>query len=400
MYRSRKVIGILAVATLAVSACTQGGSSPTAPAGGSASSGQTSVGVLKIAGINALSGQSASYGTRTQNGASLRVKSINDAGGFTDDCGNKYTIAMDIHDMGEDRQQAIALQRGVADDAGTRSYYRSQQLRGLVAMTPVAAQVKVPIIGMGIAPIPEWNKYAYRMTYTVGLGLKIVLNKLHDIDPFDKLAIIYDQSQDSQKAAHDVTLALADEVGYDVVADQSFRVGDQDFSTQLAVVRDSGASWVAVFASTGELPKIVLQMRDLGIDATIFTSSGAFQDPKIWDASSGAIEGGYDWSPFDIGSDDPETVALVKAYKDAYPDDQATVNVVWGWDAVGLIVDAVTKTCSATDREAFVEALGHNGGFEGVGGTITFENPPSGENLTPSVVVTRTTGRGEFDVVE
>ena len=44
--------------------------------------------------------------------------------------------------------------------------------------------------------------------------------------------------------------------------------------------------------------------------------------------------------------------------------------------------------------------LGKTDGFQGIGGKITFKNPPTGENLTPGVILTKTTGRGEFEVVE
>ena len=44
--------------------------------------------VVKLAGINALTDQSAAYGTRSHHGAQLAAKLLNDAGGFKDSCGN------------------------------------------------------------------------------------------------------------------------------------------------------------------------------------------------------------------------------------------------------------------------------------------------------------------------
>src|SRR5919198_1062357 len=53
--------------------------------------------------VNALTGQAGSYGTRSIHGAELAAKQINEAGGFTDDCGNRYTIKLSVWDMANSR---------------------------------------------------------------------------------------------------------------------------------------------------------------------------------------------------------------------------------------------------------------------------------------------------------
>src|SRR5712691_12710967 len=54
---------------------------------------------------NALSGMAGSYGTRSIHGVELAAKHLNDAGGFTDACGNKYTIKLSVWDMANSREQ-------------------------------------------------------------------------------------------------------------------------------------------------------------------------------------------------------------------------------------------------------------------------------------------------------
>jgi hypothetical protein len=53
--------------------------------------------------VNALTGQAGSYGTRAIHGAELAAKHLNDAGGFTDTCGNTYTIKLSVWDMANSR---------------------------------------------------------------------------------------------------------------------------------------------------------------------------------------------------------------------------------------------------------------------------------------------------------
>src|SRR2546426_10627301 len=55
--------------------------------------------------VNALTGQAGSYGTRSIHGVELAAKHLNDAGGFTDTCGNIYTIKLSVWDMANSREQ-------------------------------------------------------------------------------------------------------------------------------------------------------------------------------------------------------------------------------------------------------------------------------------------------------
>jgi hypothetical protein len=59
-------------------------------------------------------------------------------------------------------------------------------------------------------------------------------------------------------------------------------------------------------------------------------------------------------------------------------------------------VEAVKKTCSATDREAFRDALAKTN-FNALGGQVIFDNPrdnAKGENRTGTIIVNQVTGRG------
>src|SRR5712692_1240810 len=72
--------------------------------------------VVHLYQVNALTGQAGSYGTRSIHGVELAATHLNDAGGFTDTCGNTYTIKLSVWDMANSREQAIAGLRKAADD--------------------------------------------------------------------------------------------------------------------------------------------------------------------------------------------------------------------------------------------------------------------------------------------
>src|SRR5262245_27195512 len=84
--------------------------------------------------VNALTGQAGSYGTRSIHGVELSAKTLNDAGGFTDTCGNTYTIKLSLWDMANSREQAIAGLRKAADDASELAVLVSTPSTGFTAL--------------------------------------------------------------------------------------------------------------------------------------------------------------------------------------------------------------------------------------------------------------------------
>jgi ABC-type branched-subunit amino acid transport system substrate-binding protein len=52
-----------------------------------------------------------------------------------------------------------------------------------------------------------------------------------------QLAVIYDQTQDGQVRDAEVCKQLPAKLGYELVAFEAFRMGDQDFSPQITKIR-------------------------------------------------------------------------------------------------------------------------------------------------------------------
>ena len=347
--------------------------------------------------VNALTGQSASYGTRSIRGAEIASRHINEDGGFNDSCGNNYTVKLTVHDMANSREQAIAGIRKAADDSTVLASLGSTPSTGFVPMVPVAKQVKLPIIGTGTAaPIEEWNEYAFRVTITTQSAAPGFVNTLHDGYNFNRVAFIFDITQDAQRGEAEFIRDLADEVGYEIVSFEAFRAGDKDFRSQITKVMTTNPDWVGVYGATPEGTAIINQMSEMGVlgDVEIFTGSGSFNGPSWWDLTEGKVKGGVTWAAnFDLEGDDPLVRRAIETY-DANWDDGTTLFMVYGYQAVQAGVEAVKITCSATDREAFRDALATID-FDAIAGPVKFNNPrsaPNGENQAGSFIINRVSG--------
>lgn len=357
--------------------------------------------VVHFSSINAQTGQSAPYGSKVIEGVNLAGKAINEGGGFTDKCGTHYKLKITTQDMANSREQAVSLLRQATSDPSMLAVVGPSPSTGYVPMVPVAGQLKIAVIATGsAAPIKEWNPWAFRINTVSKVAVPTFMRTLKAKFDVKRVAVIYDITQDGQRGEAEFVRNAAKDVGYDIVAFEAFRVGDNDFRPQLSKIKAVRPDWLGIYGATPELAKVVNQIAELGLKATIFTGFGTFNDPVAWDLTEGRVKGGYSWSAYFALEDParPEVGKMVQAFKKEYGHDP-TLYSFYGWDAVHVYVEAVKRACTPTDRQKFRDALNTIENFPVLSGKASFKNPPEGENMTAAVIVNRTTGRGAFEVV-
>jgi branched-chain amino acid transport system substrate-binding protein len=350
--------------------------------------------------INALTGQSAQFGKRTDDAVHLLAKQINDSGGWKDSCGNNYTINIKTGDMANDPAQAVTLARQAASDSGALGIIGPTASNGYVPIVPVAGQLRIPVIGTGTgALVPNWNTYAYRVNVTSAVATPAMYKYLADTYHFKRIAIIYDIANDAYHNEADQIKGLASTLGFEVVAYQSFRTGDTSFQAQLTAIKAANPDWIAFEEPGDDLARALNQAAALGL-GSLPKSTGYddFDLPNVWDLSSGKAVNGYSWtSASSINSTDPSIQKFVADYKAALKDD-ATIYSLYGHDGLAVALDAVKRACTGTDRSKFNTALRSTQDFTGLAGAITFGND-NGENQAAKISVVQTTARGVHKVV-
>ena len=358
-----------------------------------------SAGIIKIGHVQPITGPSAAYGIRGRDGAIVAVDEINAAGGWTDAKGRKHQFEILIGDMANDPKQAITLFRQYATDAQIIASLGPTNSVGFVPLVPVAAQIKLPLIGNGSgAPIKEWNTYTYRVNPVSSLAVPILVEKVAAKENIKRLAVIYDQTQDAQAGDAEVCKQLAGKVGYEVVAFEAFRAGDQDFSPQISKIRSLRPDAIYVAAATGDGIKVVSQIREAGIDKRLITGFGSFQDPVYWDGTKGGVKGDYTWLAQDLSSPTGQLRGFLDKYNTRFPQQEATSFSTFGYDSVQALVAALKKTGEA-DRDKLAATLTGLDFTSPIGSRITFKNPPDGNNINPSVVAVQVNGRGTYVAV-
>ncbi len=348
---------------------------------------------IRFGQIEALTGPSAAYGNRGRDGARLAIEQINAAG--LQIGGTSYQLEVTLGDMANDPKQAITLLRQYAAQPDFLCAVGPTNSVGFVPIVPVAEQVQLPLIGDGSGvPLKTWNIWGYRVNPINSTGTPILLRQVVAREKIKRLAVLYDQTQDGQKADAEVCRAQAGTLGYDLVAYEAFRTGDPDFSAEIAKIRSTHPDAIFIAAAVGDGVKIVPQIKEADISVPLMTGSGSFQDPVYWDATKGVIKGGYTWISLDLQSPTAALKKFLDAYRARFNQEAASTNA-YGADAIYTMVAAL-KAAGKPDRAALREALATLDITTPIGTHILFKNPPGGDNLDPTVVPIQVNGPGTY----
>ena len=347
--------------------------------------------------VESLTGPSAAYGIRGQDGVDSAVRQLTREGGFHDKNGRVYNFKVSIGDMANDARQAITLFRQAALDSSVVAMVGPTNSVGMVPMVPIASQLHLMLMGEGGAPVKKWNPWAFRVDPIGATAIPILLKTVVGKLKIKRLAVIYDQTQDAQAGDAAVCRAMKGKLGYDLVVDEAFSTGIQDFSPQISRIKAAKPDAIFCAAATGDGVRLTAQIRAAGLDVPLMTGYGAFDDPTYWNGSKGAIKGGYTWLAQDLAGSTGALRAWFDDYNKSYKLPPTSFST-YGYDSIMCLAEVIKQT-SSTERGVMRDAMAHLDYHSPIGTHVRFNNPPSGENLSPTVAVIQITGPGQYVVV-
>jgi branched-chain amino acid transport system substrate-binding protein len=361
---------------------------------------------LHLYSINAFTGPSAPYGLRGAHGAAVAAKQINDAGGFTDNAGDRYKIKLTDFDVDDSKDQGMAGLRRAADDPSVLAVVGPSPSTVFLGLVSAVGQLKMPLISFSLAPVKSelWNPYTFRAGPThVGAVPKMIEVTTKQFG-LSRIALITDITNDSQQAEAALwrRTDLQGKYGYTIVADESFRANDMDYRPQLTKIQQANPQALDILATLQEAAKILNQMAEMGLSGKLQVIGSALNDTKAWDLTEGKVAGALGWQGAGaLGSTDPEVKRFIDDYGKLYPGESPTSFSTVGYQSMMAIVDAVKRANTATDREKFRDALAKTS-IKALGGQITWDSPrdnPMGDNRNPALEVFRINGRGTVEAI-
>lgn len=304
---------------------------------------------LVIGGSGPLTGDYATYGVSVKQGAELAVKEINANGGV-----NGTMLSLKFEDDQADPAMAVSAYATLMDGGmnvslgGTTSgaciaVTEEVKKDGLLMLTPSGSQ-------------KDCTQYdnCFRVCYMdPDLGFYSA-NFMKENNMADKIAVLYDKSNDYSAGVTDAFLKQAEAVGLNIVTQQAFTdQSNTDFSVQLGAVKSSGAQLLFMPIYAQEAAYVLTQAKKMELDVTFFGADGMDGViEKIGSENVEATEGVVLLTPYSADSNEEPTASFVKNYKESYKGATPDQFAADGYDAVYTIVEAFkTAGVKVSDKD-------------------------------------------------
>ncbi len=338
-----------------------------------------------------MTGDIAYVGTQSQRAAEMMVADINDAGGL-DVGGKKYTIELIVEDNESKAESATAAATKLIAQDLVLAIVGPQSSKQAVPTGEVCNENETPMVSpWSTNPNTTLDRpWVFRGCFLDPFQGPVAANFATDDLGFTKAAVLYDVASDYPKGLAEFFKAAWEDLhgAGSVVAYESFTTGDTDFSAQLTKIKGTDAEFLFTPQYYNEVPLIVKQARELGLDFPIL-GSDSWGDPKTLELCGDACEGLYFSTHYAAEGATGATKEFIDRYTADYgeiPGDVAALT----WDAMGLVIQAIKDTGGlsgdlANDRAAVKDALGQIKNFDGITGQMTFT--PEGDPIKCAVLV-------------
>lgn len=345
---------------------------------------------IKVGVVAELTGDVPAVGASCKNAAELAVKEVNDAGGL--EVGDKkYQIRLFIEDnagkadqSASTTQKLITQQNVVAIIGPNASRYaipasEIAESSKVMLISPWSTNPKTTLVGNTSKP----KKYVFRACFIDSFQGRVVAKFAKENLGAKKAAVLYDVASEYNKGIADFFKATFEEIGGKVVAFETYTTGDKDFSAQLTKIKNAAPDIIFLPNYYSEVPLQIQQAHRLGIDVP-FLGSDSWGSGELLTLCGAQCEGYYFSTHYAADAATPVAKKFIKAYQARYgmtPDDVAALT----YDSFGLLFQAL-QTAGKIDRQAVRDAMATIPKYEGVTGSMTFEEG-SGDPIKSAVIL-------------
>lgn len=382
MKKAVHLLTLLVIASFLLPAC--------GPAGGD---------TIKVGGIAELTGDIPAVGASFKNAAEMAVAKINDAGGL-EVGGKKYQIELIIEDnAGKADQSASAAQKLITQD-NVVAIIGPNASRYAIPASEIAESNKVALISPWStnpkttldANTNAPKSYVFRACFIDPFQGRVVAKFALDQLKATKAAVLYDVASEYNKGIAEFFKQTYEENGGTVVAFETYTTGDKDFSAQLTKIKETSPEVIFLPNYYSEVPLQIQQAQGLGIDVP-FLGSDSWGSAELLTLCGADCEGFYFSTHYAADNATPVAKEMIDAYKAKYgntPDDVAALT----YDAFGLLWQAL-QSAGTVDRQAVRDALAKIPNYEGVTGTMQFQEG-SGDPIKSAVILQINNGAFTF----
>ncbi|MCI0330251.1 MAG: ABC transporter substrate-binding protein [candidate division Zixibacteria bacterium] len=349
--------------------------------------------VIKIGEYGSLTGTTATFGVSTKNGIDMATEEINAAGGLL---GKKIQVIVE-DDRGLADEAASAVKKLVTQDKVVAVLGEVASSRSL-AGAPICQENKIPMVTPS-STNPEVTKkgdYIFRICFIDPFQGEAMAKFAFENLKVKKAAILKDSKNDYSVGLAQYFAETFKGLGGQIVAEESYFEGDQDFKAQLTSIKGKKPEAIFIPGYYTEVGLIARQARELGLNIPLLGGDG-WDSPKLTEIATlkkpgDALKDCYFSNHY--AADDPNPVIqdFIKKYKAKYeevPDAMA----VLGYDAAHILYDAI-KRAGSPEGAKIRDELAKTANFPGVAGQTTID---SARNARKPLVVLKIGEGGAYE---
>ena len=331
----------------------------------------------KIALIAPLTGSAAEHGTSYKTAIEYKLAEVNANGGI-----NGHLIECDFFDDKGDSKESVTVASLVAENDDYLACFGPFSSTCAIADAPTveAAGIVHFAPSSSHADFTSLGNYMVRGCNTSEIQQRFYAKFLANFYGAENVVFLY-LNDDAGNSSKEYFTKYFEERGGKVMAAESYEKEQKDFNAILTSLKNMNPEVLVVYGGYADVASIILQAKNLEIEAPIMTF-GAAQQQGLLDVVGTEGDGTLIMTALDLDADTPQFKEFSEGYKAKYNVESINSHVLNMYDGVTCFIDALTKC--GPDRAAIAEYM-RNCTVEGLCGTYTVVN---GDPDKPMGVVT------------
>ena len=319
-------------------------------------------------------GSEASDGIDMENAALLAVEKINEEGGVMG-----HRLVTTTGDDGCDPSMATAAASQLVSEevvALVGGYCSGATLPTLA----IYGEAGIPFViaaSNATSLIDENPGWGFMINSTGDLQAERAVTKMMDLGAETMAVIDAGDAYSADLKAH--TIDYANELGVEIVADDTVQAGEVDFSAFVTTIMASEPDGIYWTGYQAEGANLIMQLRQGGYEGTIMVGDGSSAQELI-DLAGPDAEGVLCTGP-PLTDFLPEAQEFTQRYDESFPREPGAYAALM-YDATMLLADAMERAGSFDSAE-IRDALDATDGYQGIAGDISFteQNTLVGNNF-------------------
>jgi branched-chain amino acid transport system substrate-binding protein len=366
---------------------------------------------LVIGEFGSLTGNDATFGQSTKNGVQIALDEL--TAKKEGKIGGLPVRVVVEDDQGRSEEAATVVQKLVTQDQVLAVLGEVASSRSL-AGAPICQSGGVPMITPSSTNprVTQVGDFIFRVCFMDDFQGAVIARFVSENLKLTRVAILKDVKSDYSVGLAQYFTDAFKASGGQVVVDQAYSAGDQDFRAQLTAIKARNPEAVVVPGYYTEAGLIARQARELGIKVPLIGGDG-WESEQLIAIGGEALNGCYYSNHWALDYPDPRLQEFLKNYRASFKSDPDAIGGL-AYDAT-MVLFAAMERLAEQDPTAFKGLSSSKAGsearkaachklrdliagtseFAGVSGTITLD--PNRNASKPAVVIEIKDGKKVFN---